>query len=65
MKPAICIEWQTRTMPTPAYWYYAPDAHLLINRTVASFAGRVPLVVRCCEVPDLAPLLEERRGLEP
>lgn len=58
MKPAICLEWRSRLMPVPAYWYYPPEDQARVNADLHALHARgIPLVVRVCEVPSLAPLI--------
>ena len=60
MKPAICIEWRSPSMATPAYEYFDPANMDFVNWHVRLLhARRIPLVVRCCEVPDHVRLVEE------
>lgn len=58
MKPAICLEWQSRLMPVPAYWYYPPDALAEVNADLHAMLARgMPVCVRVCEIPDHAPFI--------
>lgn len=64
MKPAICLQYQTRLMLAPAFWYYAPDNQEILNQDLrALHAAKADIEIRCTEIPDFAWLFERPKGI--